>query len=81
MKSHGNNDELFPTKETRRAFSEEDMEKWSKIGKIDNEEDNSKSESESGQKKCNLCSYMCKKKQTMMKHINTRHNHGHTHRP
>ena len=76
--THGNIDELFPTKETRREFSEEDIEKWSKIVKIDNEEDNSKSESESEQKKYNLCSYMCKKRIKMMKHMNTKHNHGHT---
>ena len=28
--------------------------------------------------KCKFCDYMCKKKATMMKHVNTTYGHGHS---
>ena len=65
-----------PTSETRREASKEYLVRWSKIGKS-NSEDENETFSEKVYKKCKLCSYTCKKRITLMQHVNTKHGHGH----
>ena len=60
---------------TKREFSMDELERWSKIGNDENSEN--EVPGDKGARKYKLCSYTCKKRITMMKHVNTKHEHGH----
>ena len=64
-----------PSSKSRRYAFIEDIERWSKIGKSKNE-DQPETFANNNQNNCKLCSYTCKKRITLMKHVYTKHGHG-----
>ena len=77
-----NNNNLSPKDKTnKREFSVEDLKRWSNIGRsrsesmdVTSDEIKSPQNNKNGNNlKCEQCKYRCKRKQTMNKHLSTKH--------
>ena len=65
-----------PASQQMREFSMEDLERWSNIGRNKRAEE-VECYNKGEQRKCQFCKYTCIKRITMLKHVNSKHGHGH----